>query len=158
MESNPVAGLLGLLMILQLIVVLAVLLGGLYALYCFSRAAAGLDRLASAVETWVTQNAQLQAQQNAQNRPLPGQNAVVSPATNVSATESSGKNPDWIKPIELPNMPTPSNAAVNQSPRSEPEVVQLRPPHIPSVSPPFGHENGPMQSSESGLEGEAKRD
>ena len=44
---------LGLWLMVQLVVLLALLLGGLYALYCLSRAAAGLDRLAGAVELWV---------------------------------------------------------------------------------------------------------
>ncbi len=97
MESNPLAGLLGLLMLLQLIVVVVVLLGGLYALFCLNRAASGLDRLASAVENWVAQAAKLQAQQAAQNKPLPGQSTIPVPPTPPTPPVA----PDWIKPIEL---------------------------------------------------------
>jgi hypothetical protein len=100
MESNPLTGLLGLLMLLQLAVVLMILLGGLYALYCLNRAAAGLDRLASAVESWVAQaataqTATAQVPTDAQNQVLP---APV-PANNA----------DWLQPIELPNAVAASN-------------------------------------------------
>ena len=138
MESNPLAGLLGLLMLLQLIVVVVVLLGGLYALFCLNRAASGLDRLASAVENWVAQAAKLQAQQGAQDKPLPGQSTIPVPPTPPTPPVA----PDWIKPIELSG-----NAAAS---KEAPEVVASKPPHIPAVSPPFGNEYG--------SEDEVKRD
>lgn len=55
MESggNAALGLIGLWMMLQLVAFLALLLGGIYALFCLGRAASGLDRLASAVEAMV---------------------------------------------------------------------------------------------------------
>jgi len=55
MESNgnPVLALLGFWMTMQLVATLALLLGGIYALYCLGRAASGMDRLASAVEELV---------------------------------------------------------------------------------------------------------
>lgn len=55
MESggNAALGLIGLWMMLQLVAFLALLLGGIYALFCLGRAAAGLDRLAAAVEAMV---------------------------------------------------------------------------------------------------------
>lgn len=143
MESNPLAGLLGLLMLLQLIVVVVVLLGGLYALFCLNRAASGLDRLASAVENWVAQTAKLQAQQAAQNKPLPGPNTVPAPQVLPPPTPPAPPaTPDWIKPIELSG-----NAAAS---KEAPEVVVSKPPHIPAVSPPFGNEFG--------SEDEVKRD
>ena len=98
MENNPLTGVLGLLMLLQLAVVLMILLGGLYALYCLNRAATGLDRLASAVETWVVQTDKAQARSEAQNRPLPAQTPV--------------ENPDWLQPIELPTTVSASNQPV----------------------------------------------
>lgn len=52
-NANPAVGLLGFLMFGQLVFLLALLIGGLYALFALGRAAAGLDRLASAVEAWV---------------------------------------------------------------------------------------------------------
>jgi hypothetical protein len=62
MNSNPALGLIGLWMMLQLAATLAILVGGIYALYCLGRASAGLDRMASALEEWV-------AQQNATSTP-----------------------------------------------------------------------------------------
>lgn len=125
---------------LQLGVVLLLLLGGLYALYCFNRAASGLDRMATALENWVAQAAKIEAQQAAQNQPLPGQNPAPDLST-IAASPSPGE-PDWMRPIELPVNVAPSN--------STPEVINLKPPQILPVSPPFGNEIG--------SEGEVKRD
>lgn len=62
MESNPALGLLGFWMFLQLVATLALVLGGIYVLFCLGRAASGLDRMANAMEDWVAQqNAQLQS-------------------------------------------------------------------------------------------------
>lgn len=56
MESgNPVAGLIGLWMFLKLAGFVAVLAGGLYALYCLSRAASSIERVAIAMEDWIAQ-------------------------------------------------------------------------------------------------------
>ncbi len=63
-SANPVAGILGFWMFMQLATILAMLLGGVYVLYCLGRAASGLDRLASAVE-------ELVRHQKADTRPLP---------------------------------------------------------------------------------------
>lgn len=139
MESNPVTSLLGLVLLLQLGVLLLVLLGGLYALYCLNRAASGLDRMASALENWVAHSAKFQARQEAQNRPLPGQNLPdLAPPTPPS-------EPDWIRPIELPGP-----AAASKTTPEVVEVVTAKPPFIPPVTPPFGNEVGP--------ETEVKRD
>ena len=48
--ANPLGAFLGFWMLIQLVVVLGLLLGGLYALFCLQRTAANLERLASAVE------------------------------------------------------------------------------------------------------------
>jgi hypothetical protein len=56
MDSNPALGLIGFWMMLQLAATLAILVGGIYALYCLGRASAGLDRMASALEEWVAQH------------------------------------------------------------------------------------------------------
>ena len=103
MENNPLTGLLGLLMLLQLAVVLMLLLGGLYALYCLNRAASGLDRLASAVETWVTQTTRAQAHIEAQNQTQKYVQSLPLPA------QTSAHNADWLQPIELPNTTASSN-------------------------------------------------
>lgn len=139
MESNPLAGILGLLMMLQLGVVLLILLGGLYALYCLNRAASGLDRMASSVENWVAQTAKIQAQEVAQNKPLPGQNPapdLSTSADSASAASTSLGEPDWIRPIELSGDVVSSN--------STPEVINLKPPQILPVSPPFGNQSAPQ--------------
>ena len=114
MENNPLTGLLGLLMLLQLAVVLMILLGGLYALYCLNRAASGLDRLASAVESWVVQAAKAQARIEASNsvQPLP---------------QTSDSNADWLQPIELlhtvPSSNEPSVTAITNPSTTNPSSV-----------------------------------
>lgn len=55
--ANPLGAFLGFWMLIQLVVVLGLLLGGLYALFCLHRSAANLDRLASAVEDLVARSA-----------------------------------------------------------------------------------------------------
>jgi hypothetical protein len=52
-STSPVLTLLGFWMFLQLAASLILILGGIYVLYCLGRAAAGMDRLAGAVEEWV---------------------------------------------------------------------------------------------------------
>lgn len=89
--DNNVASLLGTWLLLQILLVLALSLGGLYALFCLSRASASMDRLATAVETWLARDAARIAP------PVPGQ---IPPAS------TSGITPDWMQPIELPTGPT----------------------------------------------------
>lgn len=138
MENNPLTGLLGLLMLLQLAVVLMILLGGLYALYCLNRAASGLDRLASAVENWVSQTAKTQARIAAQpsqlqpSQPLPSQSLPSQPLLSQPLAPTSASAADWLTPIELPHTVSSSNdqtvaatPAINPSatrPNSEGEV------------------------------------
>lgn len=140
MESNPLAGILGLLMMLQLGVVLLILLGGLYALYCLNRAASGLDRMASAVENWVAQAEKIQARQTAQSKlldkPVPAHNPPSDLSNLPIITDSTPPDEtDWMRPIELSVNAPPSN--------STPEVINLKPPQILPVSPPFGNQSGP---------------
>lgn len=52
-NTNPVLTFLGFWMFLQLAASIILILGGIYVLYCLGRAAAGMDRLATAVEEWV---------------------------------------------------------------------------------------------------------
>ena len=51
-STNPVLTFLGFWMFLQLAASIILILGGIYVLYCLGRAAASMDRLASAVEDW----------------------------------------------------------------------------------------------------------
>lgn len=55
--GNPLASAVGFWMMIQLVSTLALLLGGLFALFCLSRAASSFDRLASAVEDLVARDA-----------------------------------------------------------------------------------------------------
>lgn len=52
MVSNSSA-VLSLFLLLQLLALLTLTLGGLYALFCLGRAATGIDRLASVAEAWL---------------------------------------------------------------------------------------------------------
>lgn len=53
MDSNPALGFLGFWMMMQLVATLALLIGGIYVLFCLGRAASGLDRMANAMEDWI---------------------------------------------------------------------------------------------------------
>ena len=70
MDSNPALGLLGFWMMLQLMATLALLVGGIYVLFCLGRAASGLDRMANAMEDWIAlQTAQSQTIMPSPNTP-----------------------------------------------------------------------------------------
>jgi hypothetical protein len=92
--NDSVTGLISLWMLLQLAVLLMMLLGGLYVLYCLNRAATGMERMAAAIEFWVQHDAHREAQREAQR------------ATENAA--SSG-TPSWMQPIDVgpPMTPTP---------------------------------------------------
>ena len=96
MENNA-AGLLGFLMLMQLIFLLALLAGGLYALFALGRAAAGLDRLASAMETWVER----QNNTSPSVRSIPP-NIMNSPLPPVSGTPSTASAGNEASPISWP--------------------------------------------------------
>lgn len=71
MGSNSTSAVLSLFVLLQIGGALAFALGGLYVLYCFNRAAAGIDRMADVAEAWLLMQQhqmQQQAQQAAQNQ------------------------------------------------------------------------------------------
>ena len=122
-SSQAITGMLGLWMLLQLAVLLALLLGGLYALYCLSRAASGLDRLAGAVEEWVAR----QAAPNAP--PLPGQNPL--PGAPSSLVRSSP-----LPPVPGQN-PAPPPASPPTAPPASPMTPPLRPMEVPVATPPM---------------------
>ena len=80
---------LGLWLMVQLVVLLALLLGGLYALFCLSRAASGLDRLAGAVEEWVErENAKSAPPLPGAMRPMPVPPVPATPPVPPSAPPS----------------------------------------------------------------------
>lgn len=104
MESNPAVGLLGFWMLLQLFATLALLIGGIYLMYCVGRAASGLDRMANAMEDWVA--LQTQAAQNATSQTgAPASTPVGStpPAPSVPpaySTNSPEPRPEYSLPDE----------------------------------------------------------
>lgn len=53
MDGNALASLFGFWMMMQLVAMLALLVGGIYVMFCLGRASAGIDRLATAMEIWV---------------------------------------------------------------------------------------------------------
>jgi hypothetical protein len=107
-NANPVMALLGFWMMMQLVLMLALLLGGIYALYCLGRAASGLDRLASAVQEWV----------NRQNRP-PGSTPPVAPLGNFAEYRPPAPTPPMqVQPV-TPAAPT---APAEIPPASAPPV------------------------------------
>jgi hypothetical protein len=72
-STNPVLTFLGFWMFLQLAASIILILGGIYVLYCLGRAAASMDRLASAVEDWV----ELQKPANTYQPPTPPPTPVI---------------------------------------------------------------------------------
>ena len=95
MESNPALGLLGFWMMLQLAASLALLVGGIYVMFCLGRAASGLDRLANAMEDWV-------ALQSASARPIMPQQ----PGGSFDLTTPSSPAPNPVPFIPTSAAPT----------------------------------------------------
>ncbi len=81
--GNPLGALLSFWMFLKLIGVLASLMGGIYALYCLSRVANGVHRVADALESWPQSQNNLQATQVAAQRNLERATSIqqISPVT-----------------------------------------------------------------------------
>ena len=82
MASNSPNAILTLLVVLQLGGALAFVLAGLYILYCFNRAASGLERMADTAEAWLA----LQHYQIARNNE---QRTPTVPPTNIEIVETS---------------------------------------------------------------------
>lgn len=72
MNTNPLAGLIGFWMVMQLIAALLLIAGGIYLLYSLGRAAAGLERMASALEDWVALQQQPHHKQDGNPEPQSG--------------------------------------------------------------------------------------
>ncbi len=132
--GNPLTNVLGFWMTMQLVSTLALLLGGLYALFCMSRAASGLDRLASAVEDLVARGA------STPNAHLPGlMPADISMPAQTIAGQATPFTP-------MPSgMPTPSSATTpsiattppaREMPFSTPPISAATISTAPSVSSP----------------------
>lgn len=77
------------LLLLQLILVVALVLGGMYLLWCFGRAATSLDRLADVAELWLErQNSVMSAETpSTPMPPIPANQAPVDPPTEQPANQ-----------------------------------------------------------------------
>lgn len=96
---------------MQLVATLALLLGGIYALYCLGRAASGLDRLASAAEEWVSR-----------------QSPATGSTPGAPGTGSSVNFAERSSPATTPSMPARPLTPPVPGPLAEPPVA---PPTAP---------------------------
>ena len=85
MGFNSSNDILNLFLLLQLGGALAFVLVGLYVLYCFNRAASGLERMASVAEAWLA----LQHYQIARAKENPPQSSTVLPQEIVTIEPNS---------------------------------------------------------------------
>ena len=95
---------------MQLVATLALLLGGIYVLYCLGRAASGLDRLASAAEEWVSRQ---------------------SPTGSTPGAPGTGNSANLVErgtPATTPSMPARPLTPPVPGPVAEPPAV---PPAVP---------------------------
>jgi hypothetical protein len=118
--ANPLAGIVGFWMLMQLASTLAMLLGGIYALYCLSRAASGMERMAAAVERLVAERATSSLQMPMPPREpqggIAGQGGVVVPPTYPAATAQPFV-PHVPSDAPAPNAPVAPAPASNEAPR-----------------------------------------
>ena len=145
-SANAALGVLGLWMWLMLVGSLALLLGGMYALYCLGRAAAGLDRLASAVEELANRQPgdTITPQGNVPSGPGPGSTVpayAATPPQGVPAPVPSAT------PASYPAAAGPYPSSVASSTRSS----ELPPPDSslssPPSNPPVGMSSPPATGS-----------
>lgn len=108
-NGNAAVGLLGFWMMLQLVFALLLLLGGVYLLYCASKAASGLDRLANAAEDWVA--LQRQAQAARPNLP-PGRVAPAPQPFTPGVAPPAAAAPSATAPSTAPDPSTPGTAPI----------------------------------------------
>lgn len=103
MESNPVVGLVGFWMMMQLVAAVALLIGGIYLMYCLGRAASGLDRMAHAMEDWVAME-QARSQPHGSGQPHPSSLPLLIPQTPPPSHPSTAAQPqpEYSRPDESP--------------------------------------------------------
>jgi hypothetical protein len=143
--GNPLTNVLGFWMMMQLVSTLALLLGGLYALFCMSRAASGLDRLASAVEDLVargasTPNAHLPGLMPA-DISMPGQTMLVqatpfTPMPSSAMTPPAREMPFSTPPISAATIPTSAPSVSTPSSAGAPSVFSTPPSAMDAPSAP----------------------
>jgi hypothetical protein len=109
--TSPILGLMGFWMMMGLVSTLTLVLGGLYTLYCMSRYASSMDRLASAVEELVKRQQDLAASTSTHPHappvrpapvpPVPSSgpaSAAVVPAPSAASYNPTGTNPTAAAP------------------------------------------------------------
>ena len=141
--ANPLAGIVGFWMLMQLASTLALLLGGIYGLYCLSRAASGMERLAAAVERMAAERAtpNLQTPDMSPREAPSGAGGIVVPPTYPAAA------PQPFVPQVVPNVPpaAPSDSAsVGSSPVGSAQAGSG--PVAPVSSPPASTAPGSTSS------------
>jgi hypothetical protein len=112
--TSPILGLMGFWMMMGLVSTLALVLGGLYTLYCMSRFASSMDRLASAVEELVKHQHGPTAETptRPQAPPVPSvpstsASAVVIPAPSTTPYNTTNSNPTDTSAPAASSAPSP---------------------------------------------------
>jgi hypothetical protein len=116
--TSPLLGLMGFWMMMGLVSTLTLVLGGLYILYCMSRYASSMDRLASAVEELVKH----------QHGPV----AEAQTPLTVPSVPSAPVPPVPPPAITPPAVPVPSATPYNTTGTNA--TGTLPPPGVPPVS------------------------
>ena len=120
MESNSPNVVLSLFLLLQLGGVLAFVLSTLYVLYCFNRAASGVERMADAAEAWLALQ-HYQATRNAQSGSPGNPDEPTVATSNVAAPTSPIVAVETVRPTPPPPPQTPPTAP--QTPASAPPTA-----------------------------------
>ena len=120
MASNSSSAVLGLFVLLQLAGFLALALGSLYLLYCLSRAASSLDRMASVAEAWLVW------QQTSAQKPHPS--SPPAPAQSVTPFTPIPETP--IPETPIPETPIPETP-IPETLVPEPSVPATERPESP---------------------------
>src|SRR4028119_614208 len=123
---NPLMGIAGFWMLIQLVSTLALVLGGIYALYCLTRTTNAIERLADATERLTTPDVQTQvAPTNTQGhragnpvgQPTPCPTDCSTSPTNTPATVSAPRHAipkaQPFVPSSPPPVATPVSAAAS---------------------------------------------
>ena len=136
--SNPFAGIIGFWMLMQLASTLAMLLGGIYALYCLNRAASGMERLAAAAERLSAGSATREMQGGAFSSGA-GNTAPHSASYGGFGGTAAGTPPQPPAPPtpQTPPVPPPAPAApvAPVAPTTTPQPMTPQSPPIPPTPP-----------------------
>ena len=125
---NPLMGIAGFWMLIQLVSTLALVLGGIYALYCLTRTANAIERLADATERLTMRDAQNQ---------VTNTDAQGNPVGNPTGHPTPYPTDYSISPA---NMPAPVSAPRHAIPEAQ--------PFVPSCPSPVSTPAAPIASDE----------